>query len=59
MHEDDCPQCPNGGPWKRDKSIDDPRCICNKPLLLYVPAGEHVHCPVHPNRVIRGSEVRC
>lgn len=36
----------------------DYRCICNKPLMLYIPPGEHVHieCPVHGDRIIKYEE---
>lgn len=38
----------------------DPRCVCGKPLLLYVPPGEVAHpCSVHPEYAIFGSEVTC
>jgi hypothetical protein len=37
--------------------IPDPRCICNKALLLYIPPGQHIHCPVHPQHVIYGPMV--
>jgi hypothetical protein len=35
-------------------------CVLNKPLLLYVPPGTHMHlsCPVHPEgHIIFGSSV--
>jgi hypothetical protein len=47
--------CP--GDHRPDPSQNDPRCICNKPLLLYIPAGQHIHCPIHPQSIIRGSEI--
>lgn len=28
-------------------------------LLIYIPHGQHIHCPVHPEMVIRGTEVTC
>jgi hypothetical protein len=38
----------------------DPNCVCDKGLLLYVPPGQTVYpCPVHPERGIRGQEIRC
>jgi|SRR5581483_5151875 len=33
----------------------NPSCICNKPLLLYIPGGQHIHCPVHPDHIIYGG----
>lgn len=35
--------------------LPDPNCICNKPLYLYIPPGQHTHCPVHPEKAIYGS----
>lgn len=50
-----CPDC--GKDWKKD--IPSPACICNKPLMLYVPPGEHVHlnCPVHGDFVVSGGPI--
>lgn len=52
-----CPHTPQ--PFKVVPPTNDPQCICSKPLLLYIPPGEHVHCPVHPAHVIHGSNVTC
>jgi len=62
----------NSGPWSLNKGCgpDCPEnkrwpstlgCTCNKPLLLYIPPGHHVHmcCPVHGDYVIRGSDITC
>ena len=40
-----CPKCPDELPT----SPIDPRCICNKPTLICIKPGEHIHiiCPVH------------
>ena len=41
---------------KDERKRRDPRCTCGKPLLLYIPPGEHAHpCPVHPERAVYGS----
>jgi hypothetical protein len=33
-------------------------CICNKPLMIYIPPGSHIHinCPVHGDKVIFGPD---
>lgn len=32
-----CPYCPDEKPaWEPDPSYDNPNCICNKALLLYI-----------------------
>ena len=37
--------------------LPDPRCICDgRPLLLYIPPGSHIHCPVH-GTVLHGSPI--
>lgn len=51
------PDCPIDEEPERDPSYDDPRCICNKPLWLVILPGQHIHCPVHPEHVIRGGPV--
>lgn len=45
-----CPKPPNSFP-KEDRN-----CICNKPLYISIPQGKHIHCPVHPSYIIRGSQ---
>jgi hypothetical protein len=47
-----------GSGW-RQTEYPNPTCICNKPLLLYIPAGEHVHlnCSVHGDFVVYVSSV--
>ena len=46
MHDDPKPIVPQ----------PDPRCVCGKPFLLYIPPGEHVHlCSIHPERAVYGS----
>lgn len=53
-----CPYCPDEKPaWEPDPSYDNPNCICNKPLLIYIPAEQHIHCPVHPKYRIYGSGI--
>ncbi len=53
-----CPQCPpDSEPWEPEPY--NPNCICNKPLLLYIPPGQHIHCPVHPDVILRGSDITC
>jgi hypothetical protein len=54
-----CPQCPDEVTWEPDPSYDSPNCICGKPLLLYIPAGQHIHCPVHPDYRIFSSSPWC
>ncbi len=54
-----CPYCPDETVWEPDPSYDNPNCICNKPLLIYIPAGQHIHCPVHPDYRIHGSNITC
>ena len=55
----DCPvpDCPA----PKEKWPEKPNgCKCGEPLMLYIPPGEHAHpCPVHPERVIYGSDIRC
>ena len=45
--------CPHDHkPLRRDSN-----CMCGKPLMLYIPPGEHVHpCPVHPEVVLHGVD---
>lgn len=50
------PNCPHS--QKLMPPVSDPRCLCDKPIWIYIPAGEHIHCPVHPDAVIHGSPVR-
>ena len=53
--------CPHPGCPIKDYDLwKESQCTANKPMLLYVPAGQHVHiyCPVHPEgHVIYGSSV--
>lgn len=56
LHRCPVPNCPVHPPAP---PIPDPRCICNKPLLLYIPPGQHFHCPVHPDMVIYGNATYC
>lgn len=49
------PNCPHNHP--PPSPVEDPRCICRKPLLLALLPGQHIHCPVHPHSVIRGSDI--
>jgi len=53
-----CPQCPPDAPYEEPEPYN-PACICNKPMLLYIPAGQHIHCPVHPDVVIYSSSPMC
>jgi len=35
-------------------------CTCGKPIGIFIPPGQHIHpCPVHPDKVLRGSNIRC
>jgi hypothetical protein len=43
--------------WEPDPSYDNPNCICNKPMMIYIPAGQHIHCPVHPGYTIHGQNI--
>lgn len=52
-----CPQCPDESVWEPDPSYDNPNCICNKPMMIYIPAGQHIHCPVHPDFRMYGSNI--
>ncbi len=54
-----CPYCPDKPAWEPDPSYDNPNCICNKPMMIYIPAGQHIHCPVHPKYVVYGSPITC
>lgn len=54
-----CPHCPDETVWEPDPSYDNPNCICNKPMMIYIPAGQHIHCPVHPDYRIFGQDIRC
>lgn len=59
MHDHNCPvpDCPENDPkWPKPEPFN-PNCICNKPMLLYIPPGQHIHCPVHPQHVIHGSHI--
>lgn len=49
------PNCPVH-PHQRPEPIN-PNCICNKPLWIAIPPGEHIHCPVHPNVIIHGPNI--
>ena len=34
----------------------NPACMCNTPLMISVPAGQHFHpCPVHRDRAVYSS----
>lgn len=49
------PNCPaNNRPRPQ---LPDPRCICNKPIWISIPYGEHIHCPVHPEMILYGSSI--
>ena len=52
--EDCCPEC--GEEYERPH-ID--RCICNKPLMICIPPGKHIHihCPVHGDVKIYGPRM--
>lgn len=59
---DGCGEC--GEPWERRPDL---RCICNKPMMISIPAGQHIHvwCPVHgdikiygPRYTLTGRETR-
>jgi hypothetical protein len=54
-----CPYCPDETVWEPDPSYDNPNCICNKPMMIYIPAGQHIHCPVHPDFKMYGSSITC
>ena len=53
-----CPHCPPTEEWPEPGRYD-PNCICNKPMMLYIPPGQHIHCPSHPDVIIRGSDITC
>ena len=37
-----------------------PGCTCDKPLMIVIKAGEHIHpCPVHTDQVIYGRQIAC
>lgn len=49
-----CPVPDMPDPWEMSQ------CTANKPMLLYIPPGQHVHimCPVHPEgHIFYGSGV--
>lgn len=50
-----CPDCGRG-----EYPRPDPSCNCHKPLMISIPAGQHIHinCPVHGDRIVRGSDAR-
>ena len=38
----------------------NPACQCNKPLMIVIPPGRHIHpCPVHPDVAIYGQNIMC
>lgn len=50
-----CPDCDE--PWGTPR--DSQRCICRKPMMIYIAPGQHIHiqCPVHGDVKIYGSSV--
>lgn len=51
------PNCP-----ENEKGLEphDPNCMCGKPMMIYIPPGQHIHpCPVHPDRIMRGPDIIC
>ena len=53
-----CPQCPDSTPWFSPPPQPDPNCMCGKPLMIVIPAGQHIHpCPVHPSFIVYGSGI--
>ena len=57
-------KCPHPGCPVPEETWPSPwdlsQCTANKPMLLYIPPGEHVHvlCPVHPEgHVFHGSGI--
>ena len=58
QHKCPVPDCPEDDRQYRPFP-SDPNCICNKPMMIYIPPGQHIHCPSHPKYIIRGSGVTC
>lgn len=48
-----CPVKPNLEKWPYTE------CSLNKPLMLHIPSGQHLHlpCPVHGEHILHGPEV--
>jgi len=49
------PNCPSEEEdnWDKIKKYNDLNCICNKPLLISLQPGQHLHCKVHPDRIFK------
>ena len=46
------PNCPTED---KEPQMPDPNCQCGKPLMIVIPAGQHIHpCHVHPDVIIYG-----
>lgn len=60
LKNSECPICPKSPKtakiWPRNHQ-DDERCICKKPIWISIPSGKHIHCPVHPEVIIRGDQI--
>ena len=59
IYKQTCPHCPPEEIEFPEPEPYNPLCICNKPMLLYIPAGQHIHCPVHPDVKIYSSSPMC
>lgn len=52
-----CSKCKEKDNYPYDKLNKLNKCICHKPLLIYIPPGEHIHinCPIHGDVKIYGN----